>query len=419
MARKFRLLICAVRIVPSTPKAFASQIENAALTRTKIDNGELNLLTLAQMKIETLAVHAGHTVDPATGAVAAPIYLATTYERDIDGTYSRGFMYTRNNNPNRQALERGVSLLEGGEAAAAFGSGMAGVMALFQALTPGDHVLAHIDAYYGTSRLLREIFLRWGLEADFINMSKPDEVKKALRPQTKLAWAETPSNPLLKIVDLAAVAEIVHQAGALCVCDNTWAPVLQRPFELGADLILYSTTKYFGGHCDVAGGIVVAKHDSDFFQRMRSIQYEGGAIPSPFDCWLILRGMRTLPWRMRAHSENAMKVAGFLARHKKVARVHYPGLQSHSGHSIAAKQMSMFGGMLSFEVKNGRDAAMSVAAKTKIFIRATSLGGVESLIEHRASIEGSGTTSPEGLLRLSIGLENADDLIEDLDQALR
>ena len=379
------------------------------------------------MKIETLAVHAGHAIDPATGAVSAPIYLSTTFERDIEGTYSRGFMYTRNNNPNREALEHGVSVLEGGEAAAAFGSGTAAAMALFQALAPGDHVLAHVDAYYGTSRLLREIFLRWGLQADFIDMSNLDEVKKALRPQTKLAWAETPSNPLLKIVDLAAVAEIVRGANVLCVCDNTWAPVLQRPFELGADLILHSTTKYFGGHCDVAGGIVIVKKDSEFFQRVRAIQYSGGAVPSPFDCWLILRGMRTLPWRMRAHSENAMKIAEFLGQNRKVARVHYPGLRSHPGHEIARRQMSipstnaqdrLFGGMLSFEVKDGRDVAMSVAAKTKIFTRATSLGGVESLIEHRASIEGAGTTSPEGLLRLSIGLENADDLIEDLDQAL-
>ena len=371
------------------------------------------------MKIETLAVHAGHAVDPATGAVAAPIYLSTTFERDVEGTYPRGFMYTRNDNPNRQALEQGISALEGGPGAAAFASGTGATMSIFQALAPGDHVLAHMDAYYGTSRLLREIFLRWGLQADFIDMSNLDAVKRALRPETKLAWMETPSNPLLKIVDLAAVAEIVHDAGALCVCDNTWAPVLQRPFDLGADFILHSTTKYFGGHCDVLGGIVVTKEGSDFFQRICSIQYEGGAVPSPFDCWLILRGMRTLPWRMRAHSENAMKVANFLAQHRKVTRVHYPGLQSHPGHEIAAGQMSMFGGMLSFEVKDGRDAAMSVAANTKIFIRATSLGGVESLIEHRASIEGPGTTSAEGLLRLSIGLENADDLIEDLDQALR
>ena len=370
------------------------------------------------MKIETLAVHAGHTIDPATGAVSVPIHLSTTFERDIEGTYSRGFMYTRNNNPNREALERGVSMLEGGETTAAFGSGTAAAMALFQALGPGDHVLAHVDAYYGTSRLLREIFLRWGLEADFVDMSNLEEVKKLLRSQTKLAWAETPSNPLLKIVDLAAVAEIAHTTDALCVCDNTWAPVLQRPFDLGADLILHSTTKYFGGHCDVAGGLVVAKKESEFFQRVRAIQYSGGAVPSPFDCWLILRGMRTLPWRMRAHSENGMKVAEFLVQHRKVESVHYPGLRSHPGYEIARHQMSLFGGMLSFQVRDRRDAAMSVTAKTKIFTRATSLGGVESLIEHRASIEGPGTTSPDNLLRLSIGLENADDLIEDLDQAL-
>ena len=370
------------------------------------------------MKIETLAVHAGHTIDPATGAVSAPIHLSTTFERDIEGTYSRGFMYTRNNNPNRQALERGINILEGGEASAAFGSGTAAAMALFQALAPGDHVLAHVDAYYGTSRLLRQIFLRWGLEADFVDMSNLDEVRKALRSKTKLAWVETPSNPLLKVVDIAAVAEIIHNTGALCVCDNTWAPVLQRPFDLGADLILHSTTKYFGGHCDVAGGIVVSSIDNEFFQRVHTIQYSGGAVPSPFDCWLILRGMCTLPWRMRAHSENAIRVAEFLAQHQRVERVHYPGLQSHPGHEIARRQMSMFGGMLSFEVTGGREAAMNVSAKTKIFIRATSLGGVESLIEHRASIEGVGTTSPENLLRLSIGLENADDLIEDLNQAL-
>jgi len=371
------------------------------------------------MKIETLAVHAGHRIDAGTGAVASPIHLSTTFERDVEGTYSRGFMYTRNDNPNRKALEEGVSKLEGGGAAAAFASGTGGTMSIFQALNPGDHVLAHSEAYYGTSRLLREIFVRWGLEADWVDMSNLGAVKKALRPKTKLAWIETPSNPMLKVVDIAGVAEIVHGAGAICVCDNTWAPILQRPFDLGADLILHSTTKYFGGHCDVLGGILVAKSDNELFQRIRGIQYEGGAVPSPFDCWLILRGMRTLPWRMRAHSQNAAKVAEFLAQNSKIERVHYPGLSAHPGHKIAKAQMSMFGGMLSFEVKGGHDAAVNVTNKTKIFIRATSLGGVESLIEHRASIEGPGTTSPEGLLRASIGLENADDLIEDLDQALR
>jgi cystathionine gamma-synthase len=371
------------------------------------------------MKIETIAVHAGRRIDPATGAVSPPIYLSTTFERDAEGTYSRGFMYTRNDNPNRKALEEGVSALEGGAAAAAFASGTGATSAIFQALTPGDHILAHVDAYYGTTRLLREIFVRWGLEADFVDMSDLVAVKKALQPKTKLAWMETPSNPLLKIVDLAVATKIVHDAGALCVCDNTWAPTIQRPFDLGVDFILHSTTKYFGGHCDVLGGIVIARTDNDLFQRIRGIQYEGGAVPSPFDCWLILRGMRTLPWRMRAHSENAAKIAQFLSQHDQVERVHYPGLSKHPRHDVARKQMSMFGGMLSLEVKGGRDPAMKMSNRTKIFTRATSLGGVESLIEHRASIEGPGTTSPEGLLRLSIGLENADDLIEDLDQALR
>src|SRR2546423_6150667 len=315
-----------------------------------------------KVRVETLAVHAGHEIDPATGAVVAPIHLSTTFERDVEGTYARGFMYTRNDNPNRKALEEGVSLLEGGAAAAAFASGMAAAMGLLAALAPGDHVLAHVDAYYGTSRLLRDLFLRWKLEADFADMSDLAAVKKALRPNTKLVWMETPSNPLLKIVDLAAVAKITHDTGAVCVCDNTWAPIIQRPFEVGADFILHSTTKYFGGHCDVLGGIIVAKRDDEFFHDVRSIQYSAGAVPSPFDCWLILRGMRTLPWRMRAHSENAMKVASFLAQHRQIERIHYPGLDSHAGHALAAKQMSMYGGMLSFEVKGGGERAMAVAA---------------------------------------------------------
>jgi cystathionine gamma-synthase len=370
------------------------------------------------MKIETLAVHAGHTIDPATGAVATPIYLSTTFERDAEGTYSRGHMYTRNSNPNRQMLETGVAALEGGADAAAFASGMATANALFQALDRNDHVLAHVDAYYGVTRVLRDIFQKWGLQVDFVDMTDLAAIKKALRPNTKLVWTETPSNPLLRVVDLAAVADIASKAGALTVCDNTWSPVIQRPIDLGIDFVLHSTTKYFGGHFDVLGGIVVAKEKSEFFEQVHAVQYAAGAVPSPFDCWLVLRGMRTMPWRMRAHCENAIKVAEHLTNHRAIERVHYPGLPSHPGHDIAKKQMALFGSMMSIEVKGDRQAAMKVAASTKIFIRATSLGGVESLIEHRASIEGPGTTSPEGLLRLSIGLENADDLIEDLDQAL-
>jgi cystathionine gamma-synthase len=370
------------------------------------------------MKIETLAVHAGHTIDPTTGAVATPIYLSTTFERDIEGAYPRGYMYTRNSNPNRQMLESGIAALEGGAVAAAFASGMAAATAVFQSLGPNDHVLAHTDAYYGVTRLLRDIFQKWDLQVESVDMTDPAAVEKAIRPNTKLIWTETPSNPLLRIVDLIEIAAIARKAGARTVCDNTWGPVIQRPLDLGIDIVLHSTTKYFGGHCDVLGGILVAKEESEFFERVRSVQYSAGAVPSPFDCWLVSRGMRTVPWRMRAHCENAIKIARHLESHRAVDRVHYPGLPKHPGHDIAKKQMTMFGGMMSIEVRGGRDAAMGVAAKTKLFIRATSLGGVESLIEHRASIEGPGTTSPESLLRLSIGLENADDLIEDLNQGL-
>jgi cystathionine gamma-synthase len=370
------------------------------------------------MRIETLAVHAGHEIDAATGAVAAPIHLSTTFERDPQGGYASGYIYGRSANPNRNALEQGLAALEGGEEAFAFASGLAASSAILQALAPGDHVVAPTDVYHGMTKLLREVYMRWGLEVSFVDMTKLDSVKGAVGPKTKLIWTETPSNPLLKITDFAAVAEIAHVAGALCACDNTWAPIVQRPLDLGADFVMHSTTKYLGGHSDVTGGALVTKTKTDFSERVREIQTTCGGVPSPFDSWLILRGMRSLPWRMRAHSENALKVATWLCDHQGVDTVHYPGLASDAGHQIAAKQMSAFSGMLSFEVRGGRETAMAVAAKTKLFVRATSLGGVESLIEHRASIEGPGTTSPEGLLRVSIGLENADDLIEDLDQAL-
>ena len=371
------------------------------------------------MNIETLAVHAGHTIDPTTGAVTAPIHLSTTFEREIDGTYPRGYMYTRNSNPNRDALERGIALLEGGAAGAAFASGSAATTAIFQSLSPGDHVIADADAYYGTTRLLRELFLRWGLEATFVDMSDLAAVGKALNPKTKLAWIETPSNPLLKIVDIAAVTKMVSEAGAVTVCDNTWGPIIQRPLDLGASLVMHSTTKYFGGHCDVLGGIIVTKAEDEFFERIRVAQVSCGAVPSAFDCWLVLRGMRTLPWRMRAHSENAMKVAKYLNDHPRVRTTYYPGLTDHPGHDIAARQMTAFGGMLSFEIRGNRDSAFAFISRLKLFTRATSLGGVESLIEHRASIEGPGTTAPEGLLRVSIGLEHSDDLIDDFAQVLR
>jgi cystathionine gamma-synthase len=376
------------------------------------------MTTKRKMRIETLAVHAGQAIDAATGAVAAPIHLSTTFERDPEGGYPHGYSYGRSANPNRHALEEGLAALEGGEDAAAFGSGLAACSAVLQALAPGDHVVAPTDVYHGMTKLLREIFIRWGLEVSFVDMTDLDGIRQAARPETKLFWVETPSNPRLKITDIARVAEIAHAAGAICACDNTWSPIVQRPLDLGADLVVHATTKYLGGHSDVTGGVVIAKTKTDFFERVRTIQTTGGAVPSPFDCWLILRGMRSLPWRMRAHSENAARVAAWLAAHPRVEAVHYPGLASHAGHEIAARQMSAFSGMLSFEVRGGRDAALGVAAKTQIFIRATSLGGVESLIEHRASIKGEDPRTPQGLLRLSIGLEHPDDLIEDLAQAL-
>ena len=371
------------------------------------------------LRIETLAVHAGDVVAPSSGAITPPIHLSTTFEREPDGSYPRGYVYARTDNPNRRALEECLCALEGGAEAAAFASGSAATTSVFQALLPGDHVIAPNDVYYGTANILREIFAPWGLEATFVDMTDATQVERALQPNTKIVWVETPSNPLLKIADLTRLSEIAHQAGALCVCDNTWAtPILQRPFQLGADVIVHSTTKYLGGHSDILGGMVIAKIDDDFFGGIRKIQRYEGPVPSPFDCWLALRGVRTLPYRIRAHSENALRIATFLSRHRGVEATHYPGLKGHPGYEIATRQMAHFGGVVSFEVKGGMDDAVAVASRVVVFTRATSLGGTESLIEHRASIEGPGTQAPDNLLRLSVGLENADDLIEDLNQAL-
>jgi cystathionine gamma-synthase len=371
------------------------------------------------MRFETLAVHAGGEPDAQTGAVMPAIHVSTTFERAPDGTFPSGFAYIREANPNRQALEAAMAQLEGGVAAVAFASGMAATAAVFQSLAPGDHVVVPLDAYFGTGTLLREHLQPWGLLVSFVDMTDLAAVKAALRPITRLVWTETPSNPTIAITDLKAVAALAHAAGALVASDNTWAtPFLQQPLSLGADVVMHSTTKYLAGHSDAMGGVLVTREAGPLQERLRAMQAHGGAVPSPFDSWLVLRGIRTLPWRMRAHCSNAAAVAAFLARHPRVERVHYPGLPEDPGYAIASAQMSAPGGMLSFVVPGGREGAFGVAARLQIFTRATSLGGPESLVEHRASIEGAGTRAPEGLLRLSIGLEHPDDLIADLRQAL-
>jgi cystathionine gamma-synthase len=370
------------------------------------------------MKIETIAVHAGQEIDAATGAVSPPIHTSSTFIRDADGNYPHGFVYGRSNNPTRVALERALAAIEGGADAAAFASGVAAICAVFHALPPDAHALVADDVYHGTRKLIRELFMPRGLQAEFVDMSDVENVRRAIRDDTKLVWIETPSNPLLKITDLRAVADLAHGVGAICVCDNTLAPVIQRPLERGADIVMHSSTKYFGGHSDVIGGALITKEANEFFERIRNVQGTGGAVPSPFDSWLIHRGIRTLPWRMRAHCENAVRVAQFLSTHAAVEAVHYTGLTNHPGHAIAARQMSAFGAVLSFRVKAGREAAMRAAARTRLFVQATSLGGVESLIEHRASIKGEDPRTPQNLLRLSVGLENADDLTADLAEAL-
>jgi cystathionine gamma-synthase len=373
------------------------------------------------MRIETRAIHAGRRIDPATGAVALPIHLTSTFERSPEGEYPLGFSYSREQNPVRRALEECLASLEGGKEALAFSSGLAVATAILQGLEPGDHILIADDVYWALRKVVREVFGRSGMEAEYVDATNPDTLRAAMRPNTRLIWVETPSNPLMKITDLSAVAAIAREPGrkAITVCDGTFAtPILQHPLEHGIDMVAHSTTKYISGHSDIVGGALITKYDNYLFERARKSQRYGGSVPSPFDCWLSMRGIETLPVRMRAHCENAACIAQFLKQHPKVEAVHYPGLPGHPGHEIAARQMSAFGGMLSFQVRGGREDAMRVAARCQLFIRATSLGGTHSLIEHRASVEGPTTRTPQNLLRTSIGLEHSADLIADLEQAL-
>lgn len=370
---------------------------------------------------ETLSVHAGRAPDPATGAVTPNLVFSSTFARDDQGQLPAGHIYSRTSNPNRTAVETALAALEGGAHGLAFASGQAASAAVFAALAPGDRVLLPDDLYHGTRYLAVNEFARWGLVAEFIDTSDLTAVAAALQKPARVLWFETPSNPRLKISDLAAAARLARAAGALVVVDNTWAtPVLTRPLALGAHVVLHSTTKYLGGHSDLLGGALIVGADApaDFLARLRSWQNLGGAVPAPFDCWLLLRSLSTLPLRVRAQSATAATLAAWLAAHPRVERVYYPGLSSHPNHAVATQQMSAFGGMISFEVRGGHDAAKAVACRVKLITQATSLGGVESLIEHRRPVEGPASVTPPGLLRFSVGLEHVDDLRADLAQAL-
>lgn len=371
------------------------------------------------MKPETLAVHAGRAPDADSGAVALPIHLSTTFERAEDGGYPRGYSYGRADNPTRRALERTIAALESGHDALCFASGTAASMAAFSLLAPGDHVVAPAECYYGTLRQLGELVARTGVRFSLAETWKPGAIEAAWTPATRMLWIETPSNPRLFITDIRAAAEIAHERGALLACDSTFAtPVLQQPLGLGADIVMHSTTKFLAGHSDVTGGALVVRRPGAVLEALRSYQAQAGAVPSPFDCWLIRRSLMTLHHRVRAQVAAAAAVVAVLDGHRRVDRVFYPGLASHSGHELATRQMSGFGAMISFTLRGGAQDALAVAARTRVFTRATSLGSVESLIEHRASMEGPGTSTPHNLLRLSIGLEHPDDLVEDLAQAL-
>jgi cystathionine gamma-synthase len=371
------------------------------------------------MRLETQAVHAGTQVDPHSGAVAEPITLSVTFERDPDGGHSRGYHYGKAGNPNRRSLEKAIAALEQGEDSVAYASGSAATAAVLGTVRPGEHVLIPDDVFQGTVRLLRLSLARWGVQSSAADMTDLPAIGAALRPRTRLIWVETLSNPLLKVTDLSAVAAIAHEHGALCAVDNTFVTlVFQRPLSCGVDYIVHAATKYLSGHADAMGGIVVAS--ADRLGQLRTLQWAEGAVPGPFECWLIRRGLKTLPLRMRARAAGAARVAEYLQAHPAVLDVRYPGLGSHPQHELARQILDGFGGIVSFRVRGGRGAATRVAAAVRLFTRATSLGAPESLIQHQASAptHGTGTALTEDLLRLSVGLEHPDDLIDDLDQAL-
>jgi cystathionine gamma-synthase len=371
------------------------------------------------MHFETRAIHSGAVTDVDTGAIVPPIHLSTTFQREVDGTYPQGYIYGRSGNPNRNALETCLAALEQGSEAVAVASGSVATYSVLQALRPGDHVIAPQNVYFGVKEMLSKIFAPWGLEFALVDTTDLDAIAAALTPSTRLILVETPSNPQLAITDIRAVADLAHAASAYLAVDNTiGSPALQQPLTLGADFVIHATTKYLAGHGDVIGGAVITRESNPLFEQLRLIQTVGGAIPSPFDCWLTLRGIQTLSLRVQQQSRSAQAVAEFLHQHEAVEQVLYPGLPDHPGHAIASQQMKGYGGLLSVLVKGDADTAMAVVGKTKLLTRATSFGGTHSTLEHRASMEAPGTQTPPSLLRLSMGLEHVDDLIADLDQAL-
>lgn len=372
----------------------------------------------------TRAIHAGQAADPVTGAIIPPIYQASTHVQDGIGGLRQGYEYNRSGNPTRSSLETQLAALEGGVSALSFASGLSAEDALLRGiLKPGDHVLLGNDVYGGTYRLLTKVHAAWGIETTTVELADADAIQAAIRPETKIIWLETPSNPLLKIVDIAQVAEIAHAAGLILVVDNTFAsPALQQPLALGADFVVHSTTKYLGGHSDVLGGAVVFGDDRHY-EQIKFQQFAVGAVSAPLDAWLTTRGIKTLAVRMRQHSENAQAIAEWAASRAEFSEVFYPGLASHPGHDVAAKQMSGFGGMLSFGLAAGADAAKAFVEHTELFQLAESLGGVESLIGYppdmtHASVRGTALAVPENVVRLSVGIEDASDLIADLEQGL-
>jgi cystathionine gamma-synthase len=370
------------------------------------------------MKTETLAIHAGNAVVSSTGDVTQPLSLSTTFYRDENGQYPGGHMYSRVSNPNRSTLEKLLTTLEKGEDCCAFSSGNAAGMAVFQALKPGSHIIAPDDMYWGFRKQLQTIF-KDTLEIDFIDLTDADKIADFIKTSTVMIWIETPSNPLLKITDIKAVSDLAKKHGLTLACDSTFAsPILQNPITLGADIVMHSTTKYIGGHSDVIGGALITARKDELWENIRNIQQIGGAVPSPFDSFLLVRSIKTLAYRMRGHCANGMALATHLEKHPGIEAVYYPGLPSHPQHETAKAQMSDFGGMMSILVKGDFEAAKKVVNKVKLFAQATSLGGIESLIEHRASVEGPDTKTPKNLLRISVGLEHIDDLIADFNQAL-